>query len=151
MWRAFKLVAILLLLLFGFFSTFLGEPEVSATSLNTLRVTEALINFEASSKSPCPEARESPLPIPSALPPSQMIDFQKQVFKFLDEGGYKNWCKDKAVRDTGPFINDTYYGTHPAVRIYYSPQLIKWLMEDRKNPIPEGAMIIKKQYSPPAP
>jgi mono/diheme cytochrome c family protein len=101
-------------------------------------------------QNPCPNAQESPLPLPSKLPPGKLIEFQKQVFDFLDRGGYLNWCKDKWVRDTGPYINNTYYGTHPAVRIYYSPKVMRWLTGDRKGSIPDGAMIIKEQYSPPA-
>ena len=53
------------------------------------------------------------------------------------------------VRDTGPF-KGVYYGTHPAVRIYYSPRAMQWLIEGRQGPIPDGAMIIKEQYHPPA-
>ena len=98
----------------------------------------------------CFEAKDPPLPIPSSLPPSQLIDFQKKVFAFLNTGGYSDWCKDKSVRDTGPYINGNYYGTHPAVRIFYSASMMKWLMGGRKGNIPDGAMIIKEQYHPPA-
>src|SRR6185295_10099145 len=60
------------------------------------------------------------------------------------------WCRDKGVRDTGPYINNTYYGTHPSVRVFYSPKIVEWLKKDRRDPIPDGAMIVKEQYTPPA-
>ena len=54
------------------------------------------------------------------------------------------------MRDTGPWINNTYYGTHKAVRIYYSPGVMRWLTGGRNGAIPDGAMIIKEQFTPPA-
>jgi hypothetical protein len=103
--------------------------------------------------SPCEGAPESGLPLPSSFLPNKLPDFQAQVKTFLTRGQYKefHWCEDKALRDTGPFINGVSYGVHPTVKIYYSPSVIKWLM--RKNPddaIPDGAMIVKEQYSAPA-
>ena len=55
---------------------------------------------------------------------------------------------DKGVRDTGPFVNGTYLGTHPAVRIYYSPAVMTWLAKGRDDELPDGAMIVKEMYSP---
>jgi hypothetical protein len=98
----------------------------------------------------CRDAVDSPLPLPSSVPPNQMVPFQQGVFEYLNKGGYLSWCRDKSVRDTGPYINDVYYGTHPAVRIFYSPKMIAWLTGDRMNPVPDGAMIIKEQYTPPS-
>jgi mono/diheme cytochrome c family protein len=98
----------------------------------------------------CRDAKENPLPLPSSIPPNGTTAFEKGVFDFLNNGGYLSWCRDKSVRDTGPYINDVYYGTHPAVRIYYSPKMMTWLTGDRKHPIPDGAMIIKEQYVPPS-
>jgi hypothetical protein len=103
--------------------------------------------------SPCEKAPESGLPLPSSFPPNKLPDFQARVKTFLTSGKYRemHWCEDKALRDTGPFINGVSYGVHPAVKIYYSPSVINWLL--RKNAdeaIPDGAMIVKEQYSPPA-
>ncbi|HXW13483.1 MAG TPA: cytochrome P460 family protein, partial [Terriglobia bacterium] len=42
------------------------------------------------------------------------------------------------------------YGTHPAVRIYYSPEVMTWLRRGREGSIADGAVILKEQYSPPA-
>lgn len=97
------------------------------------------------------------MPLPSTLPPAQFVAFEKHVLAFLQRGEYKRlgWCGDKGtggslVRDTGPFVEGVYYGTHPAVRIYYSPRVMNWLINGRTGPIPDGAMIIKEQYRPPA-
>src|SRR6266496_2854209 len=107
--------------------------------------------------SPCANAQEHSLPLPTKLPPAQFVAFEKDVLAFLQRGEYKRlgWCGDKGtggslVRDTGPFVEGVYYGTHPAVRIYYSPRVMNWLINGRTGPIPDGAMIIKEQYRPPA-
>ena len=55
------------------------------------------------------------------------------LFAFLNARRYVElgWLRDKGVRDTGPYINGKYYGTHPAVRVYYSPGVMSWLMGGR--------------------
>lgn len=96
-------------------------------------------------------SNEAKLPLPNSLP---LVDYERQLYRWILDREYTKlgWAKDKGVRDTGPFIDETYYGTHPAVRIYYSPAVIAWLEKGRpKNePIPDGAMIIKEMYTPPA-
>jgi hypothetical protein len=89
------------------------------------------------------------LPRPSSLP---LQNFEDKLFTFLNERQYQKlgWVVDKGVRDTGPFLNGKYFGTHPAVRVYYSPGIMKWLLNDRKGPIPDGEMIVKEQYAAPA-
>ena len=101
--------------------------------------------------SPCANAPESGLPLPSTFLPAKLSEFQAQLKTFLSSGKYKTlkWCEDKKLRDTGPFVNNTSYGVHPTVKIYYSPAVIEWL-SDRSKVIPDGAMIVKEQYSPPA-
>src|SRR6185295_14761330 len=116
----------------------LGNPQ----DRNTTRQT-----------SPCANRDESGLPLPSSFLPARLPEFQAQLKSFLSSGKYRtlNWCEDKKLRDTGPFVNGVSYGVHPTVKIYYSPAVINWLL--RKNPaqsIPDGAMIVKEQYSPPA-
>lgn len=102
--------------------------------------------------SPCADAQKNPLPLPHTVAPNGGTAYEQQIFQFLDSYTYKSlkWCSDKGVRDTGPFITSVYHGTHPAVRIFYSPEVIEWLMNDREGDIPDGAMIIKEQYAPPA-
>ncbi|HEY6802987.1 MAG TPA: cytochrome P460 family protein [Pyrinomonadaceae bacterium] len=98
----------------------------------------------------CSNKAEFPPPLLSKMPPGSKADFEKRVYDFLNTGSYLGWCRDKGVRDTGPYINNTYYGTHPAVRIFYSPNVVEWLKHGRKDPLPDGAMIVKEQYTPPS-
>ena len=103
--------------------------------------------------SPCVNGQESGLPLPSSFPPAKLPDFQAQLQQFLTSGKYRNlkWCEDKKLRDTGPFVNNVSYGVHPTVKIYYSPAVIDWLLKrDSGKPIPDGAMIVKEQYTAPA-
>jgi hypothetical protein len=92
------------------------------------------------------------LPLPSSFLPARLPVFQEQLARFLQCRQYAklDWAEDKGVRDTGPYVNQTYYGVHPAVKIYYSPQVVRWLKDGRKGAIPDGAMIVKEQFPPPA-
>ena len=91
----------------------------------------------------------SDLPKPSSM---SVHAFEEKLYSFLEDRKYQelNWSVDKSIRDTGPYINGRSYGTHPAVRVYYSPEVILWLMNGRRGAIPDGAMIIKEQYEEPA-
>jgi Cytochrome P460 len=102
--------------------------------------------------SDCTKASGFPLPLPSQLKQAAFQNYDVTVYDFLNCETYRKlgWARDKAVRDTGPFINNVYYGTHPAVRIFYSPQIITWLKGGKKGNIPDGAMIIKEHFKPPA-
>ncbi|MHC4708051.1 MAG: hypothetical protein ACYS8I_13315, partial [Planctomycetota bacterium] len=65
--------------------------------------------------------KKSGLAAPSSMP---LQDYERdQLYPWLNARKYTGlgWAVDKQVRDTGPFVNQLYYGTHPAVRIYYSP------------------------------
>lgn len=103
--------------------------------------------------SPCANGKESGLPLPSTFLPAKLSEFQTQLKSFLTSGKYKTltWCEDKKLRDTGPFVNTVSYGVHPTVKIYYSPAVINWLLKrDSGKAIPDGAMIVKEQYTAPA-
>lgn len=93
-----------------------------------------------------------PLPLPSTFLPARLPQYQEQLARFLQCRQYAKlgWAEDKAVRDTGPYVNGSYYGVHPAVKIYYSPEVVRWLKDKRKGVIPDGAVIVKEQYHPPA-
>ena len=93
-----------------------------------------------------------PLPLPSTFLPARMPQFQEQLARFLQCKQYAKpgWAEDKGIRDTGPFFNNNHYGVHPAVKIYYSPQVFRWLKDGRKGSIPDGAVIVKEQYPTPA-
>ena len=107
----------------------------------------------AQSPAPAPSTgKNADLPLPSTFLPERLPEFQKRLTAFLEKGDYVKlaWCEDKGLRDTGPYINQKPYGVHPTVKIYYSPGIMKWLIEGRTGKIPDGAMIIKEQYSAPA-
>jgi len=134
------------LILLGSLHSTAGQKAAGAKHLETLQPGGMQV-------SPCAGGEESGLPLPSSFLPNRLPDFQSRVKDFLVSGKYRKltWCEDKALRDTGPFVNGVSYGVHPTVKIYYSPGVIKWLM--RTNPddvIPDGAMIVKEQYQPPA-
>src|SRR5690349_477918 len=120
---------------------------------NVLVLCLTVFTVSQAQTSPCANKDESGLPLPSSFLPARLPEFQAQLKSFLTGGKYRtlNWCEDKKLRDTGPFVNGVSYGGHPTVKIYYSPAVIKWLL--RKDPaqlIPDGAMIVKEQYSAPA-
>ncbi len=81
-----------------------------------------------------------------------LVDYQKLLYEWIMRFNYKKlgWTADMGVRDTGPFLDQKDYGTHGAVRIFYSPEVIAWLKKDRSYPLPDGAIIIKEMYTPPA-
>lgn len=91
----------------------------------------------------------SGLPLPSTVSREAL---QQQLYHFLASRVYaqKGWRRDKRIRDTGPYQDGVYYGTHPAVRIYYSPEMIAWLEGNRAGEIPDGAMLVKEMFPPPA-
>jgi hypothetical protein len=116
-------------------------------------VPKVLSNTPVQQTSPCANADESGLPLPSSFLPSRLSEFQAQLKSFLTGGKYRtlNWCEDKKLRDTGPFVNGVSYGVHPTVKIYYSPKVIEWFLHrDSGKAIPDGSMIVKEQYSAPA-
>src|SRR5207253_2067738 len=101
----------------------------------------------------CLGGKESGLPLPSAYLGNRgsVPGYQALVTTFLTGATYEQlgWCTDKGVRDTGPYIDGVYYGTHPAVRIWYSPAAAQWVVNGRQGDVPDGAMIVKEQFGPP--
>ncbi len=115
----------------------------------------------------CQGGQEHNVPVPYPL---YLQDYERVLYDFILRRKYVDlhWCVDKKVRDTGPWIEKTYYGVHPAVRIYYSPSMMYWLTGDpgywqegeksgkavpkapREGEVPEGAMIVKEMFLPPA-
>ena len=76
---------------------------------------------------------------------------QRFCASFLLQGCYKGWVADSQIRNSGPFINGKSWGTHNAVKIYYSPESWDWLKaRNREGEIADGAMIVKEMFPSPA-
>ncbi len=81
---------------------------------------------------------------------------QAAVDAFLQAWCYNDWPHDVEVRDTGPYIAENPlsegpldYGVHPAVRIYYSPNMAAWVEAGRPDEGPQQpAMLVKEMYYP---
>jgi hypothetical protein len=63
-------------------------------------------NTPVQQTSPCANAGESGLRLPSSFLPSRLSEFQAQLKSFLSSGKYRTLksCEDKKLRDTGPRI-----------------------------------------------
>lgn len=85
-------------------------------------------------------------------PTAAFDDFNRHIMQsFLENNCYADWAHDKTVRDTGPFVENQGYGTHPAVVIFYSPIVIDWLEKGRAlEDLKDGAVVIKVQFASPA-
>jgi hypothetical protein len=91
-------------------------------------------------------------------PPALGDLLEKNIFDeafqaFLRSRAYATtlrWKHDLNWRLTGPYVgaigSGLSFGVHPAVRIYYSPEMIDWLCSDRSSTIPDGAMIVKEMH-----
>jgi len=89
-----------------------------------------------------------PLPSPSSM---GVAKFEALLRDFLLQGCYKGWVADSQIRNSGPFINGKSWGTHNAVKIYYSPESWDWLKaRNREGEMPDGAMIVKEMFPSPA-
>lgn len=83
-----------------------------------------------------------------------MEKFETQLNGFIVAEGYRQWKHDNKVHATGPFIvtedgKTQSFGTHGpgGVKVYYSPQVWKWMESGRSGPISDGSMIIKEIYN----
>ncbi len=105
---------------------------------------------------------------PSALPLDQ---YERALGEYLSAFCHRDpasgWVRDKHVRNTGPYMgtfkegqwSGTYFGTHFPVLVWYSPDMLAWLRKNRPDgretvpnpdPLPDGAMMVKEMYAPPA-
>src|SRR5258708_31104908 len=85
-----------------------------------------------------------PLPRPSDLGAKK---FEKLLNSFLDQGCYRSWIADSQIRNTGPFIGGASFGTHNAVKVFYSPEAWDWLKQrNREGQIPSGTTIVKQMF-----
>ena len=96
-------------------------------ALTMLFVTSAIKSpSHAQSASPAPAKRceiAFPLPRPSDIGAKK---FEKLLYSFLDQGCYRSWVADSQIRNTGPFIGGASFGTHNAVKVFYSPEVWDW-------------------------
>jgi hypothetical protein len=89
-----------------------------------------------------------PLPNPSDIGAKK---FEKLLYSFLEQGCYRSWIADRQIRNTGPFIGGKSFGTHNAVKVFYSPEVWDWLKrKNRHGEIPDGALIVKEMFPAPA-
>jgi hypothetical protein len=89
-----------------------------------------------------------PLPRPSEIGSRA---FEKILYRFLEKRCYQNWITDREIRNTGPVIAGNSFGTHNAVKIFYSPQAWDWLKNrHRQGAIADGAVIVKEMFPDPA-
>ncbi len=123
----------------------------------------------------CAEANRGQ-PWPGAKPPlgpdwpQRSEEYAIRVRDFLRSLAYRqtpySWLSDATWRLTGEYEGCTCpqggqncgvsKGPHPAVRIYYSPEVITWMCKYRKGKdqlpgaedLPDGAMIIKEMINP---
>ena len=86
-------------------------------------------------------------------PPLEQLDeknaYDQEVLQpFLTNRRYAalGWKHDVNWRFTGPYLgtigSGKNFGVHPAVRIYYSPEIVDWLCSGRTGAIPDGAVIV---------
>ncbi len=130
---------------------------------------------------PCASRSEAPLvPTDTARcaeldklvrgPKAQLDQYERSLAEYLSKLCHRDiaagWKPDKRIRDTGPYVatyrdgkwSAAYYGTHPAVLVWYSREMFDWLKRNRQTedappatePVPDGAMMIKEMFVPPA-
>lgn len=76
-----------------------------------------------------------------ALPSASSPGFEAKLDTFIFNTCYQapGWRHDADIRSSG--------GVHPFVKIWYSPEIWKWMTVDQRrgNP-PDGAMLVKEQF-----
>lgn len=98
----------------------------------------------------------SPCDLKPYLPVSKdEAELNQRLDLFVHSACYETlgWAKDLLPqRNTGPWIMGWSYGTHPAIRVYYSPEVVEWMKKPEKSrgTIPDNAIIIKVQFPLPA-
>jgi mono/diheme cytochrome c family protein/nitrate/TMAO reductase-like tetraheme cytochrome c subunit len=96
-------------------------------------------------------------PCTLTFPPSKdTAAFETNLRAFLNARCYVTlgWTHDPFVRDTGPYIQGDSYGTHPSVRVWYSPDVESWMKlpaaKRATTPVADNAIIVKEMFVPPA-
>ena len=161
--KSYKILGFYILFVLMIVTSFFLIEESPSSFIYAYQSPDSFIN-ENDKNFPIKNSKENSLPLPTSL---SLQEYEKQLYAFILSRKYDtelNWNVDKGVRDTGPWIKKKYYGTHPAVRIFYSPKFMYWLTGDasywtdgsvknktpREGEVPDGAMIIKEMFDPPA-
>lgn len=77
--------------------------------------------------------------------------FENALYAFLENGCYRSWVHDPQIRNTGPFLDNKNFGTHPAVQVFYSPEVWDWVnRRARQGVVADGGMIVKEMFPSPA-
>lgn len=108
----------------------------------------------------CRQTLDRGEPLPSLLrhPPPLSEPILKNAYdiaiqEFAEARAYLDlgWQHDQSWRFTGPYVgtigSGENYGTHIAIRVAYSPEVIDWLCDGRRGELPDGAMIVKEMAS----
>ena len=70
---------------------------------------------------------------------------------FLKIAVTRTGSADSQIRNSGPFIGGKSFGTHNAVKIFYSPEVWDWLKHrNRQGNISDGGIIVKEMFPSPA-
>src|SRR5215510_12441799 len=81
----------------------------------------------AQQASPTPNPRcTTSFPLPNASDIGS-AKFEEKLYAFLDQRCYQTWIADRQIRNSGPFINNQSFGTHNAVKVFYSSEVWNWL------------------------
>ena len=116
--------------------------------LGALTVIAFSLPFRSDAQQTKQATCDFPLPRPSE---TRGDDFEKLLYAFLEKRCYQNWVTDREIRNTGPVIAGNSFGTHNAVKIFYSPEAWDWLKtRNRQGPIADGAVIVKEMFRDPA-
>jgi len=118
------------------------------TLLSVLTVIAFALPFRSDAQQTNRATCDFPLPRPSEM---RGDDFEKLLYAFLEKRCYQNWVTDREIRNTGPVIAGVSFGTHNAVKIFYSPEAWDWLKtRNRVGSIADGAVIVKEMFRDPA-
>lgn len=126
------------------------EVQLSAAMIAAVLLCAALALTDRSAAAfaagapPCPDS----LPLPSTMSEPA---YETLLNGFLRGRCYQGWVHDREIRNTGPFLDGRNFGTHPAVRVYYSPRAWAWMTtRHRQGRMEDNAIIVKEMYTPPA-
>jgi len=121
--------------------------ETNSKTQEVMQFCDSVTDFGT----PAPENLRMP---PSIFTLEEKNSFDLEFRDFLRNREYLNelnWIRDMNWRLTGPYVgaigSGESFGAHPAVKIYYSPEVVEWLCNNREGELPDGSIIIKEMHS----